>query len=464
MNITELKPDSNNANLGTDRGRAALAESLKQFGAGRSILVDRKGRVIAGNKTLEQAIAAGHQDVVVVKSDGKKLVAVQRTDLDLGDVKARALAIADNRVGELDLEWNPDALKQITDEGVDLGAFFTGAELASLFGGDTKDKPETSSSNDGQAAALRKKWNTKPGQLWLADNHRLLCGDSTKPADVKRLLAGRRAELVNMDPPYGVSYAGSAGKIKNDNKRGDGLLALLEKSFKQAVAASSPTAAFYIWHATSRRRDFEAALDAAGLEEKQYITWFKDSFVLGRSDYHWQTEPCFYAQKVGQTAPFYGDRAQSTFWAIAPRRDASGTKRVALVQGLRVSDGAGSEITISSKAPKNKKLRLVRVKGEETLLLAMEGKSNDAWQVSHDASAENGHPTPKPIELGIRAIENSTQPGELVFDPFLGGGFSAVAAARTDRICYGMELDPKYLAVTLESLAGEGLEPRLSAE
>jgi DNA modification methylase len=463
MNVKELKFDGNNANLGTERGRAALAESLKQFGAGRSILVDKKGRVIAGNKTLEQAIAAGHQDIVV-KSDGTKLVAVQRTDLNITDPKARALAIADNRVGELDLEWNPEVLKGITEDGVDLGAFFTGAELNALFGGDAGDKPETSSSNDGQAAALRKKWKTAPGQLWLAENHRLLCGDSTKPADVKRLMAGRLADLVNMDPPYGVSYSGSAGKLKNDDKRGDGLLALLQKSFRQAVEASSPTAAFYIWHATSRRRDFEAALDAAGLEEKQYLTWFKDSFVLGRSDYHWQTEPCFYAQKVGQSAPFYGDRAQSTLWAIAPRRDASGTKRVALVQGLRVSDGAGSEITISAKAPKNKKLRLVRVKGEEQLLLAMEGKVNDAWQVSHDPSADNGHPTPKPIELGIRAIENSTQTGELVLDLFLGGGFTAVAATRTDRICYGMELDPKYLAVTLESLAGEGLEPRLSTE
>ena len=93
---------------------------------------------------------------------------------------------------------------------------------------------------------------------------------------------------------------------------------------------------------------------------------------------------------------------------------------------------------------------------------AVDGAS-DAWLVSHDSTSTNGHPTPTPVELGIRAIENSTQAGELVLDLFLGGGFTAIAAAKTGRTCYGMELDPKYLAVTLEGLEKIGLKPRLSA-
>ena len=132
MKITELTPDPKNANLGTKRGRAALASSLKEYGAGRSILIDRRGVVIAGNKTLEQAIAAGHTQVRVVKTDGSELVAVQRTDLDLEDPKAKALAIADNRVAELDLSWNIEALEELKRDDVDLSSLWTEAEFEKL--------------------------------------------------------------------------------------------------------------------------------------------------------------------------------------------------------------------------------------------------------------------------------------------------------------------------------------------
>jgi hypothetical protein len=131
MKINQLKFDSKNANKGTERGRKALTHSLSQYGAGRSILVDKKGRVIAGNKTLEQAIAAGHQDIVVVKTDGTKLVAVQRVDLDLNSKKAKALALADNRVGELDLEWDQEILGELKKE-LDLSELWTDDELKKL--------------------------------------------------------------------------------------------------------------------------------------------------------------------------------------------------------------------------------------------------------------------------------------------------------------------------------------------
>lgn len=103
MKIAKLKFDKKNANRGTERGRKALAASITKYGAGRSVLIDRAGRIIAGNKTIAEAIAAGHKDVLVVKTDGRKVVAVQRTDLDLvKHSKARALAIAEQsrrRVG-----------------------------------------------------------------------------------------------------------------------------------------------------------------------------------------------------------------------------------------------------------------------------------------------------------------------------------------------------------------------------
>jgi hypothetical protein len=131
MKIGALKFDPRNANKGTERGRKALASSLKQFGAGRSILVDKNGVVIAGNKTLAQAIARGDKNVTVVKTDGSTIVAVQRTDLDLRDAKAKGLAVADNRVSELDLEWDKDVLAAIAAD-VDLSAFWEPDELEAV--------------------------------------------------------------------------------------------------------------------------------------------------------------------------------------------------------------------------------------------------------------------------------------------------------------------------------------------
>ena len=107
----DLTLDPQNANRGTARGREALARSLADFGAGRAVLIDRRGVVIAGNKTVEQAQAL-QIPLRVVKTDGTQLIAVQRDDLDLAtDVRARGLAVADNRVGELDLEWDVAMLR-----------------------------------------------------------------------------------------------------------------------------------------------------------------------------------------------------------------------------------------------------------------------------------------------------------------------------------------------------------------
>src|SRR5713101_1913835 len=134
LHLADLTPDPHNTNRGTDRGRAALDRSLREYGAGRAVLIDRHGRIIAGNKTVEHAKRL-NLPLRVVKTDGTFLIAVQRDDLDLAtDPRAKALAIADNRVGELDLEWDVEMLKQLQAEGLDLSAFWTDAEFAALLG------------------------------------------------------------------------------------------------------------------------------------------------------------------------------------------------------------------------------------------------------------------------------------------------------------------------------------------
>jgi hypothetical protein len=132
--LSDLTPDGNNANRGTERGAALLESSLRKYGAGRSVLLDRKGRIIAGNKTVETAGAIGLEDVIIVKTDGKRLVAVQREDLDLADDDsgAREMAFADNRVGEADLSWDPEQILADINAGVDLGGLWSDDELDSI--------------------------------------------------------------------------------------------------------------------------------------------------------------------------------------------------------------------------------------------------------------------------------------------------------------------------------------------
>ena len=134
MNLSDLTPDPNNANKGTERGNSALEASLQQYGAGRSILLDRNDTIIAGNKTAEMAGQLGMMNVKVVETTGDELVAVKRTDLDLEtDASAREMAYADNRVGELSLDWDADALLNDTENGIDIGKFWSERELDILF-------------------------------------------------------------------------------------------------------------------------------------------------------------------------------------------------------------------------------------------------------------------------------------------------------------------------------------------
>lgn len=132
-NADDLTMDVMNANKGTDRGAEMIEKSLSEFGAGRSIVVDQSGQVIAGNKTLEQAKALG-LPIRTVETDGSELVVVQRTDLDLSDMtgKARRLAIADNRTSEVSLDWDDEVIQKYIDEGVNLEGLFDDDELKKI--------------------------------------------------------------------------------------------------------------------------------------------------------------------------------------------------------------------------------------------------------------------------------------------------------------------------------------------
>jgi len=149
MKLSELKPDPKNANVGTFRGKCAVERSLIDCGAGRSIVTDKNGVILAGNKTAAAAQAAAlDQEVILVQTDGTKLVVVQRTDLEASDKKAKTLAVADNRTAEIGLEWEPAVLKELASE-IDLAPYFSPDELKEITEPDEQKKEkELSMSND----------------------------------------------------------------------------------------------------------------------------------------------------------------------------------------------------------------------------------------------------------------------------------------------------------------------------
>lgn len=393
-NVDEIIPYENNPRK-NDKAVPAVAKSIQEFGFKVSIVIDKNNIIVNGHTRLKAAKKLGLETVPCIVAD------------DLTPDQIRAFRLADNKVGEI-ATWDDDV-----------------KEPATVF--------------------------VKPGDLWVLGRHKLLCGDATKDTDVDRIMAGEKAQLVHTDPPYGVSYVTQSGKydmIKNDDKTGDDLLStLLVPAFKEYVRNTDPDAAFYIWHASSTRRDFEDAMLAAGLLEKQYIIWAKPAPVLGHADYQWSHEPCFYGEKAGQHAHFYGDRTQRTVWMATIHSRAA--MAASLAGGVVLTDGKGSKIYVSAKTPKGKKLRYVRVSDEgQTVDLQPDSTVSTVWEIGRDSKTI--HPTQKPLEIPIRAINNSSKPGDLVLDFFGGSGSTLIAAEKTGRRCNTIELDPKYCSAIID--------------
>jgi len=420
-------------------------------------------------------IVRGHGRLAAALDFGAESVPVDYQNY-ANEAEEWADLIADNRLSELSEIDNVTLADLITE--MDTG------EVPLILSGYDEDDIESilaaiagegDAEGDGidDAPAVPEIPMSKTGDLWCLGNHRVVCGSATDRDTVNILMDGKQAQLVFTDPPYGVEYTGGVGKewemIKEDDKQGDDLMAnLLIPAFRNMTEFTEDEAAFYIWHASTTRRDFEDAMTAVGLIEKQYIIWVKNNFQMGRADYHWGHEPCYYAQKAGQTAKFYGDRTNQTVWR-AVLRQANGLETT-VSGGIVITDGAGGKLFIDDKAPKKKKIRYIRATGKDSIHLFSENKSSTAWEVSREsnikASDEQGrakpgfaerncreHPTQKPVELAIRAIQNSTEAGEIVLDLFGGSGTTLIGAELTGRTAYLTELDPKYVDVIVNRYA-----------
>jgi DNA modification methylase len=378
VSIASLHPDPANARKHNDKNLDAIKASLAKFGQRKPVVVQREGMIVrAGNGTLAAAKALGWTEVAAVVLDDDNATASQ-------------FAIADNRTAEL-AEWDNETLATLLD-GMDvqdrelLG--FDADDIKELLGELTPDIVEDEIPEPPADPV------TKPGDLWLLGDHRLLCGDSTKAGDLERLMAGAKADMLLSDPPYGVSYVGKtkdALKVENDELDEEALTKLVCDAFDNAEAncragaywyATVPAGPLHILFADDWKR--------RGIL-RQIMVWAKDSMVLGHSEYHYQHEPILFGWVPGERHK-NSDRTRTTLWQY--------------------------------DRPK----------------------------------ANREHPTMKPVALWAQAVQDGSRNGEIVYDPFLGSGTTLIAAEQLGRRCYGMEISPAYCDVIVkrwETLTGK---------
>ena len=374
--VETLIPFARNPRTHSDAQVAKIAASIVEFGWTSPVLVDGSQGIIAGHGRLAAARKLGLAEVPVIELS------------HLTPAQKRAYVIADNRLA-LDAGWDEEMLAielaELSEAGYDLDLTgFDADELADLLAGEettTEGQTDEDAAPESSGPAV-----SRPGDVWICGNHRVLCGDATDADAYATLLGDEIADMVFTDPPYNVDYSNSAKDkmrgtdrpILNDNL-GAGFYDFL-------LAALTPLLAhcgggIYVAMSSSELDVLQKAFRAAGGKWSTFIIWAKHTFTLGHADYQRQFEPILYGWPEGGNRHWCGARDQGDVWNI--------------------------------KKP----------------------HKNDL------------HPTMKPVELVERAMRNSSLPGGVVLDPFGGSGTTMIAADKSGRQARLMELDPKYVDV-----------------
>jgi DNA modification methylase len=387
--VKDLKSDHKNARRRTDRSASLIAESLKRFGAARSIVIDEDGRILAGNGTVEGAKKAGIDKLRIIEAEGDELIAVRRAGLS-EDEKV-GLALADNRSSDLS-EWDNEMLRQLSEEH-DLTPWFEDGELlAEVL------EPEEGLTDADDVPEPPEEPVTKTGDLWILGNHRLLCGDSTDVLAVERLMDGKKADMVFTDPPYNIGFGGTMSSTSKDGK----LLPYVTENAKHeaihndkkspeefqdfirsvlSVIQLNCSGAYYISFGSGNFHELLTPV-ASSIGYKSIVIWVKNQSPMGGGAYRRRYEPIIYGNFSGD---FYG----------TPYSE------------------------------------------------------DDVWEF--DRTNKNDlHPTMKPVDLVANALGHGSKPGGSVLDLFMGSGTTIIAAEQTRRSAYGMELDPAYCDVIVK--------------
>lgn len=368
--LNSIRPYENNPR-DNEAAVAFVANSIREFGWKQPIVIDRDGVIIAGHTRYKAAQTLGMKTAPCVIAD------------DLTEDQVKAYRLADNKVGEI-ATWDFEALEAELDEIADIDmsdfGFFTEEEEEQIVEDDFEPEPPEEP-------------KAKRGEVYQLGDHRLMCGDSTSPEDVAKLMGGKQADFVFTDPPWNVNYGateeGNAQGYKvrtilNDAMTTDDFKAFMNNAFKRMSEASKPGAMVYVVMSAQEWGNLMLTLKDNGFHWSSTIIWNKDQLVLSRKDYHTKYEPIWYGWKEGEGR-------------LCPLKDR---------------------------------------------------KQSDVWDFDRPKRSDE-HPTMKPVALVARAITNSSAKGNLVLDLFGGSGTTLIAAEETGRACRMMELDPKYVDVII---------------
>ncbi len=385
----DLKPD--------DVEYQQLVRSMDEFGCVQPLVWNqRTGHLVGGHQRFKVLLAQGVEDVQV-------------SVVDLPPTKEKVLNLALNKISG---DWDQGKLAELLNDLIELPTLditltgFDLPEIEQLIAGSLDAEDAADDEFDLEAEFERERLIvTKSGELielGRHGEHRLLCGDVTKPADVARLMDSCRADLCHTDPPYGVKYDSAnrpslkrtrhSKAIRNDDltpKRYRSWFRKVAAAINEALVSGGP---FYVWNSHKNFGLMHELFGDSGFKVASVITWAKESFCPGFGDFNEQTEFCLYGWKGGARHCWYGPKNESTL-----------------------------------------------------------------WQVKRDRTQTYRHPTQKALELAERAIRNSSRRGDIVFDPFLGSGTTLIGAARLGRRCFGIEIEPRYCDVIVRryiALAG----------
>lgn len=435
VKLSDLVPYDRNARTHSPEQVAQIARSITEFGFTNPLLVDEQLRIIAGHGRSMAAQSLGMEEVPVVEVAG------------LTDAQRRALVLADNKLA-LNAGWNVDLLTSelasLKLDGFDMDVLgFSIEELGDLF------KEEAGDADPDDAPELPADPITKLGDVWQLGAHRVMCGSSTSMADMHKLMGSERVDCVWTDPPYNVAYGeGAAYKNKgdgaqrierpilNDDMSDASFRQFLFDFYQATYDVMKPGAAIYVAHAETERSNFSSTFLAAGFKMSGVIIWYKDSMVLGRSDYQWQHEPILYGWKKGSAHRWYGGRKNTTVQTLGEHSPFTmlpdGKWQIVVGDQVMIVDGQASVQDVIPSVMHEKK-----------------PKKNDV------------HPTMKPVALIERMLKHSARPNDIILDPFGGSGSTLIAAERLGMCARLMELDPGYVDVIVsrwEAFTGRSAE------
>ncbi|MGE3703398.1 MAG: site-specific DNA-methyltransferase [Hyphomicrobiaceae bacterium] len=371
--LERLIPHARNARTHSEQQVAQIAGSIAEFGFVNPVLVGDDGVLVAGHGRVMAARKLGLAEAPVIVLS--HLTPTQR----------RALMIADNQIAT-NAGWNEEMLSAelaaLKDEAFDLELLgFDNADLDRLLATTLEDSERVDEAPEPPAEPI-----SRPGDLWICGEHRVLCGDATVSGDFEKLLDGELADMCFTDPPYNVNYANSAkDRLRGTNRPilndalGEGFGAFLHDACVNILTVTK--GAVYVCMSSSELDVLQKAFREAGGKWSTFVVWAKNTFTLGRADYQRQYEPILYGWKDGADHYWCGARDQGDVWFF-------------------------------------------------------------------DKPARNDlHPTMKPVALVERAIRNSSKSRDIVLDPFGGSGTTMIAAERSGRRARLVELDPKYVDV-----------------